>query len=105
MQKSPKVQDKYYLRSLHQEIGFYDRKLAYLNKYEVFASDADRETAGRKMAGKRELLVQTARRLASEGIEFKDSDLPRSFLDVTAAPEETLPAAGKRKHSETRMSA
>jgi hypothetical protein len=33
------------------------------------------------------LLVRTARRLASEGIEFKDSDLPRSFRPVIAASE------------------
>ena len=93
MQKPPKVQDKYYLRSVHEEIGLYDRKLAHLNKYEVFASDADREAAARKMSGKRELLVQTARRLASEGIEFKDSDLPRSFRPVVAEPELMLAGA------------
>jgi hypothetical protein len=87
MQKPGKVQDKHYLKSVHQEIDLYDRKLAHLNKYDVFASDADRETAAQKMNGKRELLVRTARRLASEGIEFKDSDLPRSFRPVIAASE------------------
>lgn len=93
MQKSPKVQDKYYLKSLHEEIGFYDRKLAHLNKYEMFASDADREAASRKVNGKRELLVQTARRLVSEGIEFKDSDLPRSFRPLVPEPELMLVGA------------
>ena len=87
MQRTVKVQDKHYLKSIHQEIDLYDRKLAHLNRYDVFASDADRETAARKMNGKRELLVRTARRLASEGIEFKDSDLPRSFSPLIAAPE------------------
>jgi hypothetical protein len=87
MQRPGKVQDKHYLKSIHQEIDLYDRKLAHLNRYDVFASDADRETAARKMNGKRELLVRTARRLASEGIEFKDSDLPRSFSPLIAAPE------------------
>jgi hypothetical protein len=90
MQKSPKVQDKYYLKSIHEEIGFYDRKLAHLNKYEMFASDTDREAAARKMNGKCELLVQTARRLVIEGIEFKDSDLPRSFRPLVPGPELTL---------------
>jgi hypothetical protein len=93
MQKCPKVQDKYYLKSIHEEIGFFDRKLAHLNKYEMFASDADRQAASRKMNGKRELLVQTARRLVSEGIEFKDSDLPRSFRPLVAEPELMLGGA------------
>ena len=30
--------DKYFLRSLHQEIDLYDRKLAYLEKYGTFDS-------------------------------------------------------------------
>ncbi len=86
MQKQPKVQDKYYLKSVHEEIGLYHRKLAHMNKYEVFACDADRETAARKMSVKRELLVQTALRLTSEGIEFKTSDLPRSFCTMISVP-------------------
>ena len=36
MQKPAKVQDKYYLKSLHEEIDLYDRKLAHLAKYETF---------------------------------------------------------------------
>src|ERR1700736_3526912 len=87
MQRTVKVQEKHSLKSIHQETDPYDPKLAHLNRYDVFASDADRETAARKMNGKRELLVQAARRLASEGIEFKDSDLPRSFRSAIAAPE------------------
>jgi hypothetical protein len=98
MQKLPKLQDKHYLKSLHQDIDLYDRKLAHLNKYDAFASDADREAAARKMSGKRELLVQNARRLASEGIEFKSSDLPRSFRAVIAAPE-IISAVLKQEHS------
>jgi hypothetical protein len=39
------------------------------------------------MSRKRELLVLTARRLAGEGIEFKQLDLPRSFRSLIAAPE------------------
>jgi hypothetical protein len=87
MQKSLKVQDKHYLKSVHQEIDLFDRKLAHLSKYEVFASDVDRDTAARKMSRKRELLVLTARKLAGEGIDFKELDLPRSFRSVIAAPE------------------
>ncbi|MCU1251957.1 MAG: hypothetical protein JWQ49_4986 [Edaphobacter sp.] len=40
------VQDKHYLKSVHQEIDLYDRKLAHLNRYDVFASDADRDLRG-----------------------------------------------------------
>lgn len=87
MQKPGKVEDKYYLKTVHEEIGLYDRKLAHLNRFEVFTSDAERDTAVRKMNGKRELLVKTARRLAAAGVEFKDSELPGSFRAVIAAPE------------------
>ena len=71
--------DKYFLRSLHQEIDLYDRKLAYLDKYEIFSSPADREEAEKKMVAKRAALAETAKRLAAEGVEFKPADLPRSF--------------------------
>ena len=79
MQKPAKAQDKYYLKSLHEEIDLYDRKLAHLAKYEVFASEADRETAIGKMETKRATLARTAQKLVEEGVEFQPSDLPRSF--------------------------
>ena len=81
------VENKYYLKTVHEEIGLFDRKLAHLLKYDVFESDAAKEAAVRKLARKRETLVETAKRLAAEGIEFKPSDLPRSIL-----PEGTEPA-------------
>ncbi len=77
--KNQVPRDKYYLRSLHQEIDFYDRKLAYLDKYETFASPADREEAEKKMLTKRATLAETARQLAADGVEFNLSELPRSF--------------------------
>lgn len=79
MENPPKVQGKYYLRSLHQEIDFYDRKLAYTEKYEVFGSESKRQEALGKMTKKRDLLVRSAHRLAAEGIPFEPSELPRSF--------------------------
>jgi hypothetical protein len=79
MQKPAKVQDKYYLKSLHEEIDLYDRKLAHLAKYEVFASDADRDTAIGKMETKRATLARTAQKLVQDGIEFQPSELPRSL--------------------------
>ena len=87
MQKSVKVQDKYYLKSLHEEIDLYDRKLAHTAKYELFASEAERETAIGKMTTKRATLVRTAKKLVKDGVEFHPSDLPRSFRAQTESAE------------------
>ncbi|SEB70479.1 hypothetical protein [Terriglobus roseus] len=73
------VQDKYFLRDLHREIDLYDRKLIHLLKHEVFATEALRDAAVRKLSTKRESLAATARTLVESGIEFHDNDLPRSF--------------------------
>jgi len=84
------VENKYYLKTVHEEIGLFDRKLAHLLKYDVFESDAARDAAARKLTRKRETLVETAKRMAAEGVEFKPSDLPRSILPEgaeVAAPE------------------
>jgi hypothetical protein len=73
------ISDKYHLKSIHEEIGLFDRKLAHLMKFEKFETDAERDEAARKMRVKRETLVRTALRLADEGVEFKPGDLPRSM--------------------------
>jgi hypothetical protein len=80
--------DKYYLRSLHQEIDFYDRKLAYLEKYEQFESTADREGAENKLIAKRASLAETAKQLAADGVEFSLSELPRSFRNAEQASQD-----------------
>jgi hypothetical protein len=77
--KNQVSRDKYFLRSLHQEIDLYDRKLAHLDKYESFASHAGREEAEKKMLAKRAALAETARKLVADGVEFNPADLPRSF--------------------------
>jgi hypothetical protein len=87
MKTSAQAHGKYFLRSLHQEIDLYDRKLAYMAKYEVFSSTADRELAEKKMLAKRATLEKEARELAAAGIEFSPADLPRSFRAVTQPPE------------------
>ena len=71
--------DKYFLRSLHQEIDLYDRKLAYLENYVQFTSMADREGAEGKLLAKRAPLAETAKQLVADGVEFNPADLPRSF--------------------------
>lgn len=73
------VRDRYHLKSLHEEIDLFDRKIAHLLKFEKFDSDEDRETAARKLTVKRETLVKTARRLAAEGVEFKPNEVPKSL--------------------------
>lgn len=88
MKNQAPPRDKYFLRSLHQEIDLYDRKLAYLANYVAFSTQAEREEAEKKMATKRASLAETAKRLAAEGVEFSPSDLPRSFRvaeDVAAS--------------------
>jgi hypothetical protein len=86
------VESKYYLKSVHAEIDLFDRRLAHLMKYDTFDSDAARAAAARKLNLKREPLVQTAKRLAAEGVEFKDSELPRSFRpEGVPAPVEATP--------------
>ncbi len=77
--KKPVPHDKYFLRSLHQEIDLYDRKFAYLEKYVQFDSAADRKEAENKLLAKRALLAATAKQLVVEGVEFNPADLPRSF--------------------------
>ena len=80
--------DKYHLKTIHEQIDLYDRQIAHLLKFEKFDTDAAREAAARKLTLKRETLVQTAQRLAAEGIEFKPNELPRSLRpkDQQAAP-------------------
>lgn len=71
--------DKYFLRDLHQEIDLYDRKLAYLENYEEFASPEDRKLAEKGLRAKRAPLEKAALELAASGIEYDEKNLPRSF--------------------------
>jgi hypothetical protein len=73
------VQDKYQLRTLHEEIDLFDRKLAYVLRFQEFTSDADRAAELKRLTSKRELLARAARQMAHSGIEYKASELPRSF--------------------------
>jgi hypothetical protein len=79
MSTTPVIESKYYLKSVHAEIDLFDRRLAHLNKFEIFETEAARAAAARKLTLKRDPLVATAKRLVAEGIEYKESELPRSF--------------------------
>lgn len=111
------IADKYHLKTIHDEIALFDRKLAHLMNFEKFDSDAARDLAAQKMTAKRETLVKTARRLAAEGIEFKPNELPRSLrprdengavietpVETTVkieAPEPSAPSRSARRQSST----
>jgi hypothetical protein len=79
MKQPAPLRDKYFLRDLHQEIDFYDRKLAYLDQHIEFASPADRADAAAKLQTKRASLEKAARELAASGVAYNENDLPRSF--------------------------
>lgn len=79
MTKLAARRDRYFLRDLHQEIDFYDRKLAYLEKFGEFASPRDREEAEKSLMAKRAPLERAALELVASGVEYEKTDLPRSF--------------------------
>ncbi len=79
MSTTPNVESKYHLKTIHAEIDLYDRRLAHLLKYDVFETEAARAAAARKLTLKRDPLAATAKRLVAEGVEYKESELPRSF--------------------------
>lgn len=86
MAKIAPRRDRYFLRDLHQEIDFYDRKLAYLDKFAEFASSADREEAEKELLAKRAPLEKTALELVASGVEYEEKDLPRSFRTMNLEP-------------------
>jgi hypothetical protein len=79
VKKSAAPRDKYFLRSLYQEIDLFDRKLADLRKYGNFDSPEHRQEAENSLLTKRASLERTARELSASGVESNESDLPRSF--------------------------
>ena len=87
------VRDKYYLKTLHEEIGLLDRKLAHLLKYDSFATDKERDAAAAKLSTKRGQLVRTAQEMVSAGIEFKPSEQPRSLAPDRPEPSVAQPEA------------
>jgi hypothetical protein len=92
MSTTPTIESKYHLKSIHAEIDLFDRRLAHLLKYEVFETDVARAAAARKLNLKRDPLVVIAKRLVAEGVEYKESELPRSFRpEGVPAPVEAKP--------------
>ena len=61
--------NKYILKSLEEEIGLFDRKIAHLQNFEAFATEEERQTAAGKLTTKRERLVRTLRDLTDPAPE------------------------------------
>src|SRR4051794_37853856 len=76
---------KYQLKSLHEEIALFDRKLAHANNYETFPSEAERTAAADKLTAKRSLLIRKAQQMIDEGIEFNELERPKSLRQETEA--------------------
>ncbi len=89
MKKAAPRRDKYFLRDLHQEIDFYDRKLAYLDKFVEFASPEDREEAENTLRVKRSQLEKAALDLVASGVEYEEDDLPRSLRTMNPMQKST----------------
>jgi heme oxygenase len=85
--------NKYHLKDVHQEIDYLDRKIAYAQTIEKFDSEADREAAIKKLRTKRDPLVNAARDLADQGVEWDAKDLPRSFANVPTSQGEAEPSS------------
>ncbi|MBS1800186.1 MAG: hypothetical protein JSS95_10200 [Acidobacteria bacterium] len=81
---------KYQLKSLHEEIALFDRKLAHTQSFESFSNDEERSAAVAKLTSKRSLLVRKAQQMVDEGIEFNKSERPKSLR-----PEDKIVAAKK----------
>jgi hypothetical protein len=78
--------DKYELRSLHQEIDLFDRKLDYLLKYTEFETPEARQLAARSLSAKRDLLASKAQLMMDAGVVFEASELARSFRSFAEQP-------------------
>lgn len=78
-----KPASKYDLKDLHQEIDFFDRKIAYCRTHETFESEQEREAALQKLITKRESLVKSVTEAISRGIEYDPKYLPRSLRQET----------------------
>ena len=81
--------NKYELKDLHQEIDLFDRKIAYCQNFERFATDEERGATLQKLVTKRAALVKTALEMAARGVECDPKCLPRSFKAAAEAAKVT----------------
>lgn len=86
------VQDKYTLRDLHREIDLLDRKLAHIQNFAVFETDALRDAAVRKAKNSREKLMVQAQAISALGIEYHEPvrSEPEAPAPVVSMEEPTI---------------
>lgn len=75
----PPAGSKYTLKSLHQEIDLFDRKLAHMERFDLSPAGPKRAAAERLLRQKRSAAEKRALQLAAEGVPFAESERPRSF--------------------------
>jgi hypothetical protein len=79
-----------------------NRCTSHLENFETFATDAERTTALDKLAAKRNLLIRKAQQMIDEGIEFSETERPKS-LRPNGTPD--APPAAKPAASESEVTA
>jgi len=89
----------YALKDLYQAIDLIDRKIAYNQTFEVFASEEDRAGHLRKLSTKRAALVKSAQVLTRLGVSCSPQFLPRSFIHPVQDAVADLPVRKARKDS------
>lgn len=77
--------NRYDLRDLHQEIDFFDRKIAYCQTQERFESEKERASTLQRLVTRRGTLVKAALAAVSRGVECEPQYLPRSFKQAADA--------------------
>lgn len=78
--------NKYFIKSLEEEIGLFDRKLAHLLKFETFPSDTERQVAASKLSAKRERLIRTIRDLTEGTPTAEAAPAPAKKAKAVAKP-------------------
>jgi citrate synthase len=78
--------NKYFIKSLEEDISLFDRKLAHLLKFESFPSDSERQVAASKLSAKRERLIRTIRDLTEGTPTAEAAPAPAKKTKAAAKP-------------------
>lgn len=98
---APINNNKYVLKSLEEEIGLFDRKLAHLHNFETFENEEARLVAAGKLSAKRERLIRTMRELTDPAPEVAATSPKKA---KTAAKTKTSTRSKTRISSTTKDS-
>lgn len=98
---APINNNKYVLKSLEEEIGLFDRKLAHLHNFETFESEEARLVAAGKLSAKRERLVRTLRELTDPAPEVAAASPKKSKTAAKTKTSTRSKTSAKAKTSST----